>query len=116
MYDSILDNDLNKEIHAFISIGMACAFKRDIIKTTEDFCRALSITSVPFDKRIYLVDYLKALNSSKYKDLIELKNIFENNILNQSLLPNAIEKCTQDKVYLDLFGITPPSNIVEEIK
>lgn len=113
MYDSLLDNDLNKEIHAFVATGMDCAFKRDIIKTTEDFCSALSDNNAKFDKEIILVDYLKALNNSKYCNLSELKNIFENNISNLNLLPNAIEKCTQDNVFLALFNITPPSSIVE---
>lgn len=113
MYDSLLDNELSKEMHDFISTGMSCAFKRDIIKTTEDFCKALSINTVPFDKKDYLVDYLKALNNSKYKDLIELKNIFENNISSQNLLSKAIEKCAQDNVYLSLFGITDSSSTSE---
>ncbi len=109
MYESLLDNDLSEEMHSFISTGMDCAFKRDIIKTTEDFCKAISINTVSFDKKDYLADYLKALNNSKYKDLIELKNIFENNISSQNLLSNAIEKCAQDNVYLSLFGITDSS-------
>ena len=56
-----------------------------------------------------LVDYIKAINKSKYKDLIELKNIFQDEIKNQNLLVEAIDKCTTNKVYLSLFGIEEPN-------
>lgn len=105
--ETILDNNLRPEMLKDFEFGMSCAFTRDIIKSTEDFCSALSDNTATFDKCDILVNYLKALNNSKYKDLVELKNIFENNISNHNLLPNAIEKCMQDKVYLALFGITP---------
>lgn len=106
---SMMDDNIREELCPFFSKGIRAAFKRDIINTTVDLCYALSDNSATFDKGTILVDYLKAINSSKYSDLAELKYILENNISNQNLLPNAIEKCTQDNVYLTLFGITPPA-------
>ena len=105
----MMDDNIREELCPFFSKGIRAAFKRDIINTTVDLCYALSDNSATFDKGTILVDYLKAINSSKYSDLAELKYILENNISNQNLLPNAIEKCTQDNVYLTLFGITPPA-------
>ena len=105
--ESILDEDLRPDIIIEFKHGMRCAFKRDIIKSTEDFCMALSNNKVQFDKVSLLVNYLKALNESEYCNLEELKNIFQNK-LNSDLLVEAIDKCTTDKVYLTLFGVEAP--------
>ena len=113
MKPSMMDDNIREELCPFFSKGIMSAFKRDIITTTLDLCSALSDNTATFDKGYVLTNFLKALNDSKYSDLAELKNIFENNITNQSLLPNAIEKCTQDSIYLSLFGITPPSMTIE---
>lgn len=114
MYFSILDDDLREEIVNDFKHGMNCAFKRDIIKSTEDFCKAISVGGASFDKMSVLIDYLKALNQSKYSNLIELRNILQENI-NKDLLVDAIDKCTTDNVYLELFGIeTPVEPSVEE--
>lgn len=88
---------------------MDCAFKGDIIKSTIDFCRALSNEDATFEKTPLLIDYLKALNQSKYKGLEELRIIFQDN-LDKVLLVEAIDKCTTDKVYLGLFGVEDPEN------
>lgn len=84
------------------------AFKRDIIKSTIDLCRALTDETSTFNKEEVLTSYLKALNSCKFKNLEELRNILEQNITPQSLLEKAKEQCTKDGVYLSLFGITKP--------
>ena len=84
------------------------AFKRDIIKSTIDLCRALSDETSTFNKEKVLTAYLKALNGCKHKNLEELRNILEQNIMPQSLLEKAKEQCTKDGVYLSLFGITKP--------
>lgn len=84
------------------------AFKRDIIKSTIDLCRALSDETSVFNKEEVLTTYLKALNGCKHKNLEELRNILEQNITPQSLLEKAKEQCTRDGVYLSLFGITKP--------
>ena len=112
MLQSVLDEDLRPEIVKYFKNGMNCSFKRDIIKSTEDFCQALSVDSAPFDKAVLLADYLKALNQSKYSNLIELKNIFQEKI-NKDLLVNAIDKCTTDKVYLGMFGVEAPDESLE---
>ena len=86
------------------------AFKSDIIKTTIDLSKALSDESSSFNKEDVLTQYLKALNNSDFKGLVDLKNILEQNITPSSLLQNAINKCTADHVYLQLFGINPPED------
>lgn len=105
--ESILDNELRADIMIDFQNSMTCAFKCDIIKSTEDFCQALSVNNAPFDKVAILVDYLKALNQSRFRNLIELKNIFQDN-LKKDILVDAIDQCRKDKVYLELFGVKAP--------
>ena len=105
---SILDDDLRDSIVEFFPQSMNCAFKRDIIKSTNDFCDAISTNGAPFDKVELVSYYLKALNESKFYDLMELKNIFQEN-LSKDLLVDAIDKCRKEKVYLSLFGVFAPN-------
>lgn len=107
MYFSIQDDDLRDEIVNVFEFCMRCAFKRDIIKSTEDFCKALAVSCASFDKKVLLTNYLKALNKSKFSNLVELKNIFQENV-NKDLLVEAIDTCTSDKIYLKLFGVEAP--------
>lgn len=109
---SILDDDLRPEIVKGLNYGMACAYKCDIIKSTEDMCQALCVSSAQFDKVALLVDYLKALNQSRFSNLIELKNIFQEKV-NKDILVEAIDRCTTDEVYLGLFGVTNPNVSIE---
>lgn len=111
MRDSMMDDIIREELRSFFPQGIICEFKRDVIKTTIDFCSVLSDNNVSFDKENILVDYLKAINNSDYSNLRDLKNILENNISSQKLLLNAINKCTQDGVSLSLFGISQPSSL-----
>ena len=113
MYLSIQDDDLREDLTMDFEFDIACAFKRDIIKTTKDFCKALSISGASFNKTILLIKYLKALNNSKYSNLIELKNLFQDNI-SKDVLVDAIEQCTSDKVYLKMFGVEAPINSEEK--
>lgn len=107
--ESLLDDDLRPDIIKDFKRCMECAFKRDIIKSTEGLCLALSVSNSSFDKVALLVDYLKALNLSEYRNLIELTKIFRNN-LNKELLDMAIDRCTSDKCYLSMFGVYKPDN------
>ena len=112
LFQSILDDKLRPEIVKNLDSCMNCAFKHDIIKSTKDFCRALSSEDATFEKTQLLIDYLKALNQSKFKDLKELKDIFQE-YLDKDLLVDAIDKCTTDKVYLGLFGVENPEKPIE---
>jgi hypothetical protein len=112
LFQSILDDKLRSEVVKDLDSCMNCAFKHDIIKSTKDFCRALSNDDATFEKKQLLIDYLKALNQSKYKDLEELKDIFQE-YLDKDLLVDAIDKCTTDKVYLCLFGVENPEKLIE---
>lgn len=109
MCPSIQDDDLRDDLKLDFSHSIACAFKRDIIKTTEDLCKALSISGASFNKTSMLIEYLKALNSSKYSNLIELKNLLQEKI-NKDILVDAIDQCTSHKVYLEMFGVVPPED------
>ena len=113
--ESVLDEDIRPDIVKECKYSMNCAFKRDIIKSTEDFCMALSDSKVQFDRVLLVVDYLKALNQSKYANFVELKSIFQEK-LDPSLLVEAIDKCTTAKVYLKLFEVTAPDEIIETDK
>lgn len=108
MYFSIKDDIIREQIKPRFGLLIKCAFKRDIVKTTTDLCKALSEQNITFDKSDILVSYLSALNDSSFNNLPELKKIFEDKILDKSLLADAIEKCTNNKTYLKLFDINPP--------
>ena len=110
LYKSILDIDIRPKIEKYYPHCMECAFKRDILNSTNEFCRALSIIPSKKDKVSFLVTYLKALNESKFKNLIELKSIFQEKT-DTNLLVDAIDKCTTEKVYLELFGIEAPESL-----
>ena len=112
LFQSILDDKLRIEVVKDLDSCMNCAFKHDIIKSTKDFCRALSNEDATFEKTQLLIDYLKALNQSKYKGLVELRDVFQEYI-DKNLLVEAIDKCTTDKVYLRLFGVENPEKPIE---
>lgn len=108
-YQAIKDDKIFPDFASYYGDIFARAYTRDVIKSTTDFCKALSEEPTKFDKEIVLTTYLKALNSSQFSKLTELKNVFEHGITPHTLLQNAIDRCTADKVYLTLFGIIPPS-------
>ena len=107
-YQAVKDDVIRPELVNGFAENSNNAFKRDIIKTTIDLCRALTDETSTFNKEEVLTAYLKALNGCKHKNLEELRNILEQNITPQSLLEKAKEQCTKDGVYLSLFGITKP--------
>lgn len=107
-YDSLKDDQICPDLIKVFETMCNCAFKRDIIKSTIDLCRAVSEKDSAFNKLEVLTEYLKAINNSQHKKLIDLKNIFKQNISLGSFLQNAIEQCKKDGVYLELFGLTKP--------
>lgn len=107
-YQAVRDDLIRPELVKCFGGNSNNAFKRDIIKSTIDLCRALTDETSTFNKEEVLTAYLKALNGCKHKNLEELKNIMEQNITPRSLLENAKDQCTKDGVYLSLFGITKP--------
>jgi hypothetical protein len=107
LYQSLLSDELRDDVISNINQSVQCAFKRDIIKSTKDMCKAISIDSAPFNKIDILVSYLKAINDSRFKDSVELKNILLEN-LNSNLRVEAIDRCTTDKCYLSMFGVYEP--------
>jgi len=108
-YQAIKDDEISHDFANYYGEIFARAYKRDVIKSTIDLCKALSEKTIKIDKVNVLSTYLKALNCSQYSELSELKNIFEHNITPQTLLHDAIERCTTEKVFLTLFGVIPPS-------
>ncbi len=109
-YQAIMDDDISSEFESRYDMIFSRANKRDMIKSTTDLCKALSDRNATFEKEGILVSYLKSLNLSLYNNLPELKNIFKQNITPQSLLQSAINRCTADQVYLELFGVTSPDS------
>ena len=83
------------------------AFKRDMLKSTQGLCKALSAEVTTFDKVDVLVRFLSALNNTKYREYTELRELLEAEV-NPSLLERAKNKCKEQKEYLALFGIQPP--------
>jgi len=112
LYHSILDEELRDDVKNDFDVAFECAFKRDVIKATKDICQALSVSSAQLDKVALLVGYLKSLNQSKYSNLVELKDIFQEKV-NKDILVEAIDKCTTDKVYLGMFGVEAPDESLE---
>lgn len=114
-YKSLQDDDIRQMLVKYFTYVCNAAFKRDIIISTREICKALSDEASTFNKEDVLVGFLKAINASKHKTLEEVKNILEQNIIPQSLLQNAIKRCKDDNVYLQLFGIMPPEGEEEMI-
>lgn len=108
-YLSLLDEDLRDDFVDGFSISTLAAFKQDIIKSTKDICKALAIDSAPFNKVDILTSYLKAINLTKFRDLLEIKNTLEEKV-KDSILIDAIENCRNDKCYLSMFGVYKPDN------
>lgn len=83
------------------------AFKRDMLKSTECLCKALSDETATFDKEDVLVGFLSSLNNTKHREYADLKILLEQKT-NPVLLNKAKEICKEHKQYLALFGILPP--------
>lgn len=105
---AMLEEDLAEEMVDFFKTGCECAFERDAIKSTTDLCMAINDPRFKLNKTEVLYKYLSAINVSKFKTLKELKIILEGGLKEKNLLRKAIDRCTQDEVYLQLFGVTAP--------
>ena len=101
------DDEILPDLEDYYGVIFDRAYKRDMIKSTIDLCKALSEKTFKFDKENTLTTYLKALNSSQYSKLTELKNIFEQIIVPQTLLQNAIENCKKENIKLVIFEDNP---------
>lgn len=108
-YQSIMDDEIRHSIIPFFKDGIDCAFKRDVVKSTKGICLAISDPLANFNKEELLSSYLIALNESKFSEYLPLRNIFEEEISKPGLLVDAIERCTEQGVYLKLFDIVPPA-------
>ena len=113
-YLALKDDEIRADLVKGFNNNCQKAFKRDLIKSTIDICRVLNDDSASFNKEEVLTVYLKALNNCKYRNLEDLRNVFEQNITKTELLQKAIEKCTADGVYLDMFGIKKPEAVEEK--
>lgn len=102
-YQALKDVDISRDFDNYYFAIFARAYKRDVINSTFDLCKGISDDVINSDKEVMLVTYMKALNSSQYGNLKELKDIFEQNITPPSLLQNAIERCEMEKIDLKLF-------------
>lgn len=108
MFHAIQDNELRPHLSSFFRTGFSCAFQRDILKTTRDLCRAMTDDSCKFNREEVLVQYLKAMQDSQYKTLGLLKDILEDEFKKTSVLVDSIEKCREEGVYLEMFGVSSP--------
>ena len=113
-YQALKDDKVRPDLVNGFNDNCQKAFKRDLIKTTIDICKALDEDVSTFNKEEVLTAYLKALNKCKYRRLEDLRNIFEQNITKLEILKKAIEKCTAEGVYLEMFGIRKSEAEVEK--
>lgn len=103
-YQAIKDDEISLEFENYYGEIFARAYKRDVIKSTLDLCKALSEDANNCNKEVVLATYLKALNNSQYGGMMELKELFVHNITHPTLLQNAIERCKEEKIDLLLFN------------
>ena len=78
---SLLDDKIRTCITNALDFIVGCAFKNDIIKSTNDIVGALA--EMPYeDGKVFVVAYYRALRNSKFKDLFivfdDLKTAFTN--------------------------------------
>lgn len=104
---SLLNVDLREDIIKFFEEGCRCAFERDMIKCTNDLCKALN--ELKFPKRVdVMCEYLIAVNKSEFKSLTSIKVIIDRELLDKSILRQAVDRCTSNSLYLELFDNKVP--------
>lgn len=105
-YEALIDEEVAPSIIEYLNAGCQTAFKRDIIKSTKELCKAVSSDKVKFNKEDVLVEFLLALNNSWHRNYKDLRIIIEENIVPHELLQNAIERCKKNKIVMQLFEET----------
>lgn len=101
--ESLRDDYLRPEIVESFNVVVKCAFKNDLVKSTEGLCRAINDPTVIFDREDVLARYLSAINSSRYSKSKEVKEILQCQLNARGLLTEAIEKCRSENVCLFMF-------------
>ena len=99
---ALKDDEISPDFDNYYCDIFARAYRRDVINSTIGLCNALSEETIN-NKELVLSSYLKGLNGSQYSDLTELKIIFEQNIVPQTLLQDAIESCKKENIKLVIF-------------
>lgn len=102
-YQSVKDDDIRPGFVEYFKKVFDNAFESDIKRATEGLCKALIDEDSIFDKVDVLKEFLKAINTSKFKNFALLRKILEDNLSEQGLLQSAIDCCTADNVTLSLF-------------
>jgi hypothetical protein len=70
----VKDNELSPELVDYYPIAIQCSFENDIIKSTEDFMKA--VIDLGFQKRDKEINsYIKGLSSSQHKDYTKVYEI-----------------------------------------
>ena len=107
-YQSVKDDDIRPIFVEYFKNIFDNAFDSDLIRATEGLCKALTDADSKFDKADVLFEFLKAINISKFRNFATLRKLLEENLNIDGLLQSVIERCTENKIYLSLFGITSP--------
>lgn len=107
LYRCILAADMREDIIPFLETGCELAFERDIIKCTKDLCQALNEPILDNSVEI-LYKYLIAVNNSEFKNLAAIKDIINTELVDRSTLRQAVDRCTSNNIYLELFDNKQP--------
>ncbi len=127
---SVKDEEIGSELISNYSNGIDCAFENDIIKSTEDFMKA--IIDLGFQKRDKEINsFIKALSKSQHKNFSKVYNIIFESLnkrdnqfkfysLIESLKDNRLGKVNFGNLLIDKYSKTELSDsekvIIEDIK
>lgn len=102
-YLSLKDDDIRPVFIENFKNVFNNGYESDIRRATEGLCKALTDEDSTFDKVDVLTEFLKAINTSKFENYALLRKMLEDNLSEQGLLQNAIERCVADNVNISLF-------------
>ena len=130
LYQSVKDEEIGSELISNYSNAIECAFENDVIKSTEDFMKA--IIDLGFQKRNKEINsFVKGLSLSQHKDFSKVYEIIfyslnkrDNQFKFYSLIENhkdnRIGKVNFGKLLIDEYSQTDSSDsekiIIEDIK